>query len=441
MYEVLVWGIGRGYENLKRYINPNQIKINALISNYNETIKKLDGLDVVRPDEFKEYKFDYIIVADEKPFERVVKMVKYRMRGGGKCIDSRLFELDGFNFEEYILLLEKNITMVENNCYGGFEYYNLGIKTYKLFAETSLNINKPLYEVLFWGTICEYDAFISLKSQSRLKINAIISNNDFDKNIKSIDGLNLIRPNELKNYSFEYIIVADDILFKELIKRESENENQLFITARVFRIKGFDFDKYVSVMKKNISIISNNCWGGFLYHSLGLKFNTPFINLAIDEGYIKLLNNIEYYLHLPLIVEENNDWDVIKGYLGKDVVLKFWHDSSVDEIRKKWNKRIKRFNFNNYIIQMAINNDNEAINFDKLDIKTKIGFYYKQLNLNSVIYLKQWEDKRIQSGWGYTFDGFVWSTAKNDTRFFNKHFDALKLLNGEENFKRNIEYK
>lgn len=332
--------------------------------------------------------------------------------------------------------------MVEDDCYGGLEYYKLGIKRYEPFIKNSLNINKPLYEVLFWGTICEYDTFISLKSQSRLKINAIISTSNQDENIKSVDGIDLIKPSQIENYRFEYIIIADDKIFKKMVEKEKEGQNQLFITARVFMIGGFDFDRYVSIMNKNISIVSNNCWGGFLYHSLGLKFNTPFINLEIAEGHIKLLNNLDYYLHLPLRVEDkNNSQDVIKGYLGEDVVLKFLHDSSVDEIKQKWNIRIKRFNFNNYIAEMAIDNDDDAINFDKLNIITKVGFYYKQLNLDSVIYLKEWEDIKERERCLNYFESFVWTTAKNGTIKFNRYFDALKLLDGEKNFRRSIEYK
>lgn len=45
------------------------------------------------------------------------------------------------------------------------------------------------------------------------------------------------------------------------------------------------------LLKKNITIISNNCTGGFVYHDLGLRFNSPTINLAFgsDEVFFLLL--------------------------------------------------------------------------------------------------------------------------------------------------------
>ena len=33
------------------------------------------------------------------------------------------------------------------------------------------------------------------------------------------------------------------------------------------------------IKNKEITIISNNCWGGFMYQSCGLQYNTPLIGL------------------------------------------------------------------------------------------------------------------------------------------------------------------
>ena len=42
------------------------------------------------------------------------------------------------------------------------------------------------------------------------------------------------------------------------------------------------------------SLICNNCLGGFIYHWLGLKFNSPFINLYLeDNDFLLALENLE----------------------------------------------------------------------------------------------------------------------------------------------------
>lgn len=35
---------------------------------------------------------------------------------------------------------------------------------------------------------------------------------------------------------------------------------------------------------KDFSLLSSNCLGGFILHDLGLRFNSPFINLWLKPG-------------------------------------------------------------------------------------------------------------------------------------------------------------
>lgn len=58
------------------------------------------------------------------------------------------------------------------------------------------------------------------------------------------------------------------------------------------------------IKNKEITIISNNCWGGFMYQSCGLQYNTPLIGLYFyAPEYIKLLKDLKkqhrkaYYIH------------------------------------------------------------------------------------------------------------------------------------------------
>lgn len=40
----------------------------------------------------------------------------------------------------------------------------------------------------------------------------------------------------------------------------------------------------------NVTLITSNCAGGIIYHWLGLKFNSPFINLWLtNDDYIRAL--------------------------------------------------------------------------------------------------------------------------------------------------------
>ena len=57
----------------------------------------------------------------------------------------------------------------------------------------------------------------------------------------------------------------------------------------------------IGLKNRNFTIVSNNCWGGYVYQEFGLRYNTPFIGLFIyAEDYIKLLKNFRYYMNQEL---------------------------------------------------------------------------------------------------------------------------------------------
>lgn len=56
---------------------------------------------------------------------------------------------------------------------------------------------------------------------------------------------------------------------------------------------------YISqcIKGRNISIISNNCMGAEISHNLGMRFNSPIVNLQImPEDYIRFCSNLIYYM-------------------------------------------------------------------------------------------------------------------------------------------------
>lgn len=52
---------------------------------------------------------------------------------------------------------------------------------------------------------------------------------------------------------------------------------------------------------KNITIISNNCWGGHCYRYFALPYDSPTIGLYIfPEDYIQLIKDLRKYMAMPL---------------------------------------------------------------------------------------------------------------------------------------------
>ena len=48
---------------------------------------------------------------------------------------------------------------------------------------------------------------------------------------------------------------------------------------------------------RNVTIISENCWGGILCQYLGIGYNSPFVGLLVPApDYIKILRSLREYV-------------------------------------------------------------------------------------------------------------------------------------------------
>ncbi len=51
------------------------------------------------------------------------------------------------------------------------------------------------------------------------------------------------------------------------------------------------------LQKKKFTIISNNCWGGYVCRCFNSLYQSPTVGLFImPDDYIKFINNLEYYV-------------------------------------------------------------------------------------------------------------------------------------------------
>ena len=126
-----------------------------------------------------------------------------------------------------------------------------------------------------------------------------------------------------------------------------------------------------------ISIIASNCIGGIISHDLGLQFRSPFINLWMRPGdYLKLITNMEEYLHHDLIFisEENVPYPVA---MLNDVTIYFQHYKTKEEAENAWKKRVTRINYDNLAVFFT---DRDGCTykmlqeFDALPFKRKVVF-------------------------------------------------------------------
>jgi len=149
---------------------------------------------------------------------------------------------------------------------------------------------------------------------------------------------------------------------------------------------------------KNATIISSNCNGEFIYYDMKLKFLSPTINLSFDmNDYIKMLENLEWYMKQEIVPYEDKRFNYPTGKLG-DIEIRFNHYETFKDAVDKWNERKQRINFNNLFI-LGIDGDNctyESIQrFDQLPYKNKIIFTHKPYpEFKSAYYIKGFEQTK-----------------------------------------------
>ena len=131
------------------------------------------------------------------------------------------------------------------------------------------------------------------------------------------------------------------------------------IPARTLSVPGFRTDEYSALRAKGITIVSDNCWGGLAYHTLGMEMRSPFINMFInDEDFVKLIADLPHYMSLPLVPEK---LCVRKGrakafpfvMLG-DVRLCFNHvftPEMLETYAEKWYRRRERMDMDNILVE------------------------------------------------------------------------------------------
>lgn len=55
--------------------------------------------------------------------------------------------------------------------------------------------------------------------------------------------------------------------------------------------------KRARLVKENISLLCNNCTGGFILHDLGLRFDSPTINMFFHGlDFFDFIEHLEYYI-------------------------------------------------------------------------------------------------------------------------------------------------
>lgn len=207
-------------------------------------------------------------------------------------------------------------------------------------------------------------------------------------------------------------------------KSQILNQEGIFVYKKLLRNIRNELNRS-KLINKNPTIIASNCNGAFLMHDLGLKFRTPTVNLYfLPKHFIKLVENLDYYISLELEKFQDNNLDYPVGKLD-DVIIYFMHYKSFEEAKQKWNERKKRIDKSNIYIMMT---DRDGCTYE--DMKAFDMISYK----NKVIFTKNKYDN-IKSSYyihGFEKEDSVGILSDYENKFAKRYldqFDYISFLN------------
>ena len=140
----------------------------------------------------------------------------------------------------------------------------------------------------------------------------------------------------------------------------------------------------------DFTIISNNCWGGMVYESYGLRKMSPTVGMFImPADFVRFCADLSGYLARPLefVSPDRSKWVSVLG--GKDnwgtypigrvgdVELHMLHYHDEETARRKWESRVSRVNYDRILYKPNDQNgatEEDLLAFDALSLEHKVVF-------------------------------------------------------------------
>ena len=160
----------------------------------------------------------------------------------------------------------------------------------------------------------------------------------------------------------------------------------------------------------NTSILSMNCFGGHIYQDIHWTYTSPTAGLFFyAEDFCSLVEDVNI-LKRPVLFKPQSKWKSANdkmpyrehwypiGYFeDTDIEIHFLHFHSENEALEKWNRRVSRFNYDDFIaIGFQQNECTKEIieRFSKAPVKKKVFFSNVDVKAEGVIYIDKFKDKK-----------------------------------------------
>lgn len=211
--------------------------------------------------------------------------------------------------------------------------------------------------------------------------------------------------------------------------------DKIYIKVRNLKNKYFGNIRKKKI-PQDITIISNNCWGGLVYQFFNIKYNSPTIGLFFcPDDYLNFVSNLKRYINIELEkvnLEDSHNYVFLADHIKKgdyksnliigkldDVEIIFLHYSSFEEAKEKWQRRCSRINYDKILYKF---NNNNGFN---------IEHYYRwnSINLGNKIFISDIKAIGESEQTYYVPRSLSNDNGVNDTTYYDVDINLIKLMN------------
>lgn len=173
----------------------------------------------------------------------------------------------------------------------------------------------------------------------------------------------------------------------------------------------------IRLKNPSVSIISNNCWGGFMYRYCKLPYNSPFAGCFLfAPDYIRMLRSLKNYMsgemHFISRAQSSYADHITKDYpIGvltpngtekgtEPIEIHFLHYATPEAAVSAWQRRVQRIRYDNLLVKFCdrdLCTPELIAEFDRMEFPEKVCFTARPYPYKSVVVMKNFAGKESVS--------------------------------------------
>lgn len=202
------------------------------------------------------------------------------------------------------------------------------------------------------------------------------------------------------------------------------------------------------LLRRDFTVISDDCWGGQLYSAFGLKCHSPFIGMGmLAKEYIDFLNHFHDAGALDILGVSTRADQVYHLIQTRHALLHGMHYDSAEDFRRTYERRCKTILWDRVFIKIDFGKKNyraeDIERWNALKFPNSVALYpdlprFRALNIHNGVALPDWELDGVKQFYSSCrrFDIFTW--LNHGTIRLTASYRLMQVLLMEKEFVKRL---